>query len=38
LRNDAERVSRGTEKIDEALSAVVEMNREVIHRWLGLTI
>jgi MoxR-like ATPase len=38
LRNDAERVSRGTEKIDEALSAVVEMNREVIHRWLGITI
>ena len=38
LRNDAESVSRGTEKIDEALSAVVEMNREVIHRWLGITI
>jgi len=38
LRKDAERVSRGTEKIDEALSAVVEMNREVIHRWLGITI
>ena len=38
LRNDAERVSRGTEKIDEALSAVVEMNREVIHRWLGIMI
>ena len=38
LRNDAERVSRGTERIDEALSAVVEMNREVIHRWLGITI
>lgn len=38
LRNDAERVSRGTEKIDEALSAVVEMNKEVIHRWLGITI
>ncbi len=38
LRNDAERVSRGTEKIDEALSLVVEMNREVIHRWLGITI
>ena len=38
LRNDAERVSRGTEKIDEALSAVVDMNREVIHRWLGITI
>jgi MoxR-like ATPase len=38
LRNDAERVSRGTEKIDEALSTVVEMNREVIHRWLGITI
>jgi MoxR-like ATPase len=38
LRNDAESVSRGTEKIDEALAAVVEMNREVIHRWLGITI
>ena len=38
LRNDADRVSRGTQKIDEALSAVVEMNREVIHRWLGITI
>ena len=38
LRNDAERVSRGTEKIDEALSAVVEMNREVIRSWLGITI
>jgi len=38
LRNDAESVSRGTEKIDEALSAVVEMNREMIHRWLGITI
>ena len=38
LRNDAESVSRGTEKIDEALSTVVEMNREVIHRWLGITI
>jgi len=38
LRNDAEKVSRGTERIDEALSAVVEMNREVIHRWLGITI
>lgn len=38
LRNDAKSVSRGTEKIDEALSAVVEMNREVIHRWLGITI
>jgi MoxR-like ATPase len=38
LRNDAESMSRGTEKIDEALSAVVEMNREMIHRWLGITI
>lgn len=38
LRNDAERVSRGTEKIDDALSAVVEMNKEVIHRWLGIMI
>ncbi len=38
LRNDAEKVSRGTEKIDEALAAVVEMNREVIHRWLGIMI
>jgi MoxR-like ATPase len=38
LRNDAERVSRGTGKIDEALTAVVEMNKEVIHRWLGITI
>lgn len=38
LRNEAERVSRSTQKIDEALSAVVEMNREVIHRWLGITI
>ncbi len=38
LRNDAERVSRGTEKIDEALAAVVEMNKEVIHRWLGIMI
>ena len=38
LRNDAERVSRGTGKIDEALSAVVEMNREVIRSWLGITI
>ncbi len=38
LRNDAERVSRGTGKIDEALAAVVEMNKEVIHKWLGITI
>jgi MoxR-like ATPase len=38
LRNDAERVSRDTDKIDKALSLVVDMNREVIHRWLGITI